>query len=57
MVISVEPMSSTPYGWITVEEQYLVTATGREILHEPAPEQLTIIDAGTSHRGQLNERS
>jgi Xaa-Pro aminopeptidase len=57
MVISVEPMSSTPYGWITVEEQYLVTATGREILHEPAPEQLTVIDAGTSHRGQLNERS
>jgi Xaa-Pro aminopeptidase len=44
MVISVEPMTSTVYGWITVEEQYLVTATGAEILHEPAPERLTFVD-------------
>lgn len=44
MIISVEPMTSTVYGWITVEEQYLVTATGSEILHEPASEQLPVID-------------
>jgi Xaa-Pro aminopeptidase len=44
MIISVEPMTSTIYGWITVEEQYLVTATGAEMLHEPAPERLTAVD-------------
>jgi Xaa-Pro aminopeptidase len=44
MIISVEPMTSTIYGWITVEEQYVVTATGAEILHEPAPEHLPVID-------------
>jgi Xaa-Pro dipeptidase len=40
MVISVEPMTNTEYGWITVEEQLLVTATGAEILNARAPEQL-----------------
>jgi Xaa-Pro aminopeptidase len=44
MIISVEPMTSTEYGWITVEEQYLVTAAGAEILHDPAPEQLPRVD-------------
>jgi hypothetical protein len=27
MIISVEPMTSIAYGWITVEKQYLVTLT------------------------------
>jgi Xaa-Pro aminopeptidase len=43
MVLSVEPMFSTEYGWITVEEQFLVTAGGAEMLHEAAPEQLPVI--------------
>lgn len=44
MIISVEPMTSTEYGWITVEEQYLVTVAGAEILHEAAPERLPMVD-------------
>ena len=36
MVISVEPMFATDDGWFDLEDQYLVTATGREILHAPA---------------------
>lgn len=44
MVLSVEPMLNNAYGYYDLEDQYLVTETGRECLHEPAPEQLPIIE-------------
>jgi Xaa-Pro dipeptidase len=44
MVISVEPMFGTEFGWFDLEDQYLVTETGREILHKPAPEKLPVIE-------------
>lgn len=40
MVVSVEPMFVTPDGFFDLEDQYLVTPTGREPLHELAPEEL-----------------
>ncbi|HKS92385.1 MAG TPA: Xaa-Pro peptidase family protein [Tepidiformaceae bacterium] len=43
MIISVEPMTSTEYGWVTVEEQFLVTTAGAEALHPLAPEHLPIV--------------
>jgi Xaa-Pro aminopeptidase len=43
MVISVEPMFATEYGWFDLEDQYLVTAEGREVLHPLAPEALPVI--------------
>ncbi len=45
MIISVEPMIANEYGWFDVEDQYLVTETGRELLHEAAPEILPVIRA------------
>jgi Xaa-Pro aminopeptidase len=45
MVISVEPMFATQDGWFDLEDQYLVTASGREILHAPATPDLPVIDA------------
>jgi Xaa-Pro aminopeptidase len=45
MVISVEPMFATDDGWFDLEDQYLVTATGRQILHTPATPDLPIIEA------------
>lgn len=43
MIISVEPMFGHEYGWYDLEDQYLVTETGREILHEPAPVDMPLI--------------
>jgi Xaa-Pro aminopeptidase len=43
MIISVEPMIGNEYGFFDLEDQYLVTATGRAILHDPAPETLPLI--------------
>jgi Xaa-Pro aminopeptidase len=43
MILSVEPMFGNRYGYYDVEDQYLVTATGREPLHELAPEELPLI--------------
>jgi Xaa-Pro aminopeptidase len=43
MIISVEPMFATEDGWFDLEDQYLVTKTGREILHDPAPAELPVI--------------
>jgi Xaa-Pro aminopeptidase len=43
MIISVEPMFAIEYGWFDLEDQYVVTEGGAEILHEPAPEQLPVI--------------
>ncbi len=43
MIISVEPMIANEYGWFDLEDQYLVTEHGREILHDAAPETLPII--------------
>jgi Xaa-Pro aminopeptidase len=43
MVLSVEPMIATEDGWFDLEDQYLVTSTGSEILHAPAPEQMPVI--------------
>ena len=45
MIISVEPMFANRYGFYDLEDQYLVTETGREALHELAPETLPTIDA------------
>jgi Xaa-Pro aminopeptidase len=45
MVISVEPMFATDDGWFDLEDQYLVTSTGSEILHPPAPQRLPVIPA------------
>jgi Xaa-Pro aminopeptidase len=45
MVISVEPMFPTVHGFFDLEDQYLVTASGSECLHTPAPEEMPIIPA------------
>jgi Xaa-Pro aminopeptidase len=45
MVISVEPMFATEDGWFDLEDQYLVTETGREVLHASAPAELPVIPA------------
>ena len=45
MVISVEPTIATEDGWFDLEDQYLVTSDGREILHTPAPQRLPVIPA------------
>jgi Xaa-Pro aminopeptidase len=45
MVISVEPMFATEDGWFALEDQYLVTASGREPLHATVPRELPIIPA------------
>jgi Xaa-Pro aminopeptidase len=45
MVISVEPMFAAVHGFYDLEDQYLVTETGREALHELAPEELPVIAA------------
>src|SRR6185437_9201530 len=37
MIISVEPMFGNEYGWFDLEDQYLVTETGREALNGLAP--------------------
>lgn len=43
MLISVEPMLGNENGYYDLEDQYLVTETGRECLHELAPETLPVI--------------
>lgn len=43
MVISVEPMLGNAHGYYDLEDQYLVTETGRECLHEPAPEAFPVV--------------
>jgi Xaa-Pro aminopeptidase len=44
MIISVEPMFSTEHGFFDLEDQYLLTEMGAEVLHPPAPEHLPVID-------------
>jgi Xaa-Pro dipeptidase len=44
MVISVEPMFAADHGFYDLEDQYLVTDTGREPLHDLAPETLPVIE-------------
>ena len=43
MIISVEPMYANWHGFFDLEDQYLVTDTGAEPLHELAPEELPVI--------------
>jgi Xaa-Pro dipeptidase len=43
MILSVEPMYATEYGFFVLEDQYLVTETGAEALHPLAPEVLPIV--------------
>ena len=45
MVICVEPMLGNANGYYDLEDQYLVTETGRACLHEPAPEELPLVPA------------
>jgi Xaa-Pro aminopeptidase len=44
MVLSVEPMFVSAFGFFDLEDQYLVTDTGAEVLHKPAPEVLPTVD-------------
>ncbi len=44
MLLSVEPMFGNDHGYYDLEDQYLVTETGRMCLHEPAPEELPLVD-------------
>jgi Xaa-Pro dipeptidase len=43
MIISVEPMFGAEHGWYDLEDQYLVTETGREALNPLAPEELPVV--------------
>ncbi len=43
MIVSVEPMFGNRHGYYDLEDQYLVMATGREALHDLAPEELPVI--------------
>ena len=43
MIISCEPMHAEPWGWFDLEDQYLVTETGREILNRPAPAEIPVV--------------
>lgn len=45
MVIPVEPMFANEDGFYDLEDQYVVTETGSEVLHEPASEKLPVIPA------------
>jgi len=45
MVISVEPMLGNAHGYYDLEDQFVVTASGRDCLHTPAPEELPVIPA------------
>jgi Xaa-Pro aminopeptidase len=42
MLLSVEPLFATSIGFFDLEDQYVVTETGAECLHDPAPEALPI---------------
>jgi Xaa-Pro aminopeptidase len=44
MVLTMEPTSATDYGFFQLEENVVVTDGGCEILTEPAPEELPVID-------------
>jgi ectoine hydrolase len=43
MVISVEPMFATEDGWFALEDQFLVTGSASEPLHETAARELPVI--------------
>ena len=43
MIVSVEPMFGNRHGYYDLEDQYVVTSTGREPLHELAPEELPMV--------------
>lgn len=45
MILSVEPMFATEHGFFDLEDQYVVTESGAQILHAPAPEHLPVIPA------------
>ena len=43
MLFSCEPMFGNDWGFFDLEDQFLVTEEGREILHKRAPEQVPVI--------------
>lgn len=43
MALTMEPTSSTEYGFFQLEENFIVTPTGIEVLTEPAPEELPVV--------------
>jgi len=45
MIVSVEPMFGNRFGYYDLEDQYVVTPTGRDPLHELAPEEMPVIRA------------
>ena len=44
MILSVEPMFGNAHGFYDLEDQYVVTERGAEYLHEPAPEELPVVE-------------
>lgn len=44
MVLTMEPTSATDYGFFQLEENVVVTDTGRDLLTEPAPEELPVVE-------------
>jgi hypothetical protein len=38
-----EPTSATDYGFFQLEENFVVTSDGVDVLTEPAPEELPVI--------------
>ena len=44
MVLTMEPTSATDFGYFQLEENVVVTDAGCEILTEPAPEELPVIE-------------
>ena len=43
MALTMEPTSSTDYGFFQLEENFVVTSEGTELLTEPAPEELPVV--------------
>jgi Xaa-Pro aminopeptidase len=43
MLFSCEPMFGSEWGFFDLEDQFLVTETGYERLHRPAPERIPVV--------------
>ena len=44
MVLTIEPTSATDFGFFQLEENVVVTETGCDLLTEPAPPELPVIE-------------
>ena len=43
MALTMEPTSATEFGFFQLEENFVVTPDGYELLTEPAPEELPVV--------------